>query len=166
MKKNGRPLVMYIIFLLVLTQWACLMGEIMDANPPGYKPDHIGTLTAQVTRQEQVVETSTLTPSVTTTSTNSDEDKITGTWTGTAQWKCNDNPVWNMTMNFQSNGTVSITLSGPGETTSAEGKWVLQENQIRIQLQTNFWYGTVTENNIRGSFEEDDCSGVWFAQKK
>jgi hypothetical protein len=142
------------------------MGEIMDANPPGYNPDHIATLTALVTRQEEIIETSTGTVKVTPTTTNTALDNMSGTWTGTAQWMCDDNPVWNMSMDFRVNETVIITLSGPGETTSAEGKWVLKENQIRIQLQTNFWYGTVSEKAIKGYFEENDCSGVWFAQKK
>jgi hypothetical protein len=141
------------------------MGEVMDANPPGNNPDHISTLTAQAIFHEEEVQTSTETVNVTPTATNNDLDNMSGTWTGTAQWLCDDNPTWNMSMNFRANGTVTITLSGPGETTSSEGKWVIQENKISIQLQTNFWYGTVSEKTIKGSFEDNDCSGVWYAQK-
>jgi hypothetical protein len=165
-KKNRNPVFVSIIFLLSLTHLACILGDIPAANEFGNNPDHIATLTAQATLQQEEVQTSTETVNVTPTATNTALDMIPGTWTGTAQWMCDDNPVWNMSMDFRVNETVIITLSGPGETTSAEGKWVLQDNKISIQLQTNFWYGTVSEKTIKGSFEENDCSGVWKAQKK
>ena len=165
MNSKNKPLIYFCdVIFFVLAQSACLLGEVMDANPPGNNPNYAGTLAFEQTEQEKQSATTTSLV-ITTTSTSVEENSIEGTWRGTAQWLCENNPVWNLSMNFQSNGSISATLSGPGDTTIAQGSWTLEGNEIRIQVQTNFWYGTLTDKTIKGTFEEDDCSGVWLIKK-
>lgn len=165
MNAMNKPLIYFcVIVLIFLVSSACVLGEVMDANPAGNNPNYAGTLAAESTIQPE--QSATITPmQLTATSTSVEENAIEGSWQGTAQWLCDDNPVWTLTMSFQANGSVSATLSGPGDTTTSQGSWTLDGNEIQIQFNTNFWYGTLSENKIDGFFEEDECSGVWNLKK-
>jgi len=165
MNAHNKPLIYFCaIIVLLLTQIACVLGEVMDANPAGNNPNYAGTLAAEQTEQNKQSATTT-SPVVTTTSTSVEKNPIEGTWQGTAQWLCDNNPVWTLSMSFQANGTVSATLTNQNEIFTSQGSWILEGNEIRIQFSTNFWYGTYSENSIDGFFEEDDCNGVWSIKK-
>ncbi len=97
--------------------------------------------------------------------TDPDTPNIVGMWHGTAQWICDTNPIWSTSLEFRSNGMVSATLSTTTDTTSADGSWEINGNEIRLQFERGLWVGTISENTISGTFVEENCNGVWSVSK-
>jgi hypothetical protein len=176
MRNRNNLCTFLIIITLPLIQLACMLGEVMDANPPGLNTNHIRTLTAEVAQNQEQIPTqpdieNTATsaiappqgasPQAGLTPTNDEPAQINGKWSGTAQWLCEDNPSWDTTLDFRSNGAVSATLSNSSGTFNQDGTWMLAGNDIELYFQYGTWAGTVDGNTIQGTFADDACSGVW-----
>ena len=151
--------------MLILIQGACVLGEVMDANPPGYTTNHTGTLTAEAAPTKEGSSTEANPPQIEPSPTNADPLKIAGVWHGTAQWLCDNNPIWSTKLEFRTNGDVRATVSTNTEYYDADGSWVKNGNEIEIKFETGLWIGTIAENTIRGTFTETNCNGVWSLRK-
>jgi len=95
-----------------------------------------------------------------------DPFEIWGIWKGTAQWLCDNNPVWSTRLELRSNGSFIATFSTNTDYASADGSWVVNGNEISLQGQYGFWIGTISGNTINGTFSEPDCNGVWVVTKE
>lgn len=98
--------------------------------------------------------------------TQKESQEITGQWHGQAQWMCDDNPSWALTLDFQANGTVTATLVNSSNTSEETANWVLTEDNILIQFSPTPWNGKVTGETMSGAFSDTQCSGIWFAIKE
>ena len=160
MNRRKLPAIFILFSVFVLTQGACVFGEVLDANPAGSAIDHVGTMTAQAGSTQ---DEATITPEPSSTST--DPQTIPGVWHGIAQWLCGDNPVWDARMEFKANGAVSAVLTTATEYASADGSWVASGDGISIQFEYGLWVGTITDGTIEGTFAEENCSGIWIVTK-
>ena len=97
--------------------------------------------------------------------TSTDTQNIFGVYRGSAQWLCDNNPIWSTSLEFRSNGSVSATLSKTTDTASAAGSWDVSGNEISIRFERGVWVGIISENTISGTFAEENCSGVWSVTK-
>jgi hypothetical protein len=118
-------------------------------------PTPIGTISATQAETPQ--------PQVSPTSV--DADSFLGVWTGTAQWQCENNPVWSISLDFKENGSVSATVTFKGEVTSADAAWVRTGDSIELQFITP-WTGTISGNTMNGTIADENCAGNWSASKK
>lgn len=98
--------------------------------------------------------------------TSADPLEIAGVWNGTAQWLCDNNPIWSTMLEFKPNGNIIATWSTNTDYASADGTWVVNGYEISIQFQYGLWIGTISGNTISGSFAEDDCNGIWDVTKE
>ena len=151
--------------VLILIQAACVLGVVMDANPPGYQTNHMGTHAAETLATKVVSPTETSPPHIEPSPTNVGPVELSGIWHGTAQWLCDDNPIWSTKLEFRTNGDVRATVSTNTEYYDADGSWVKNGNEIEIKFETGLWIGTIAENTIRGTFTETNCNGVWSLRK-
>jgi len=122
------------------------------------------TVTIAPTQANTKIEVAT--PQAQSSPTNPNEDILLGLWTGTAQWLCDKQPLWQITMNFMEIGTVTITLSGPSDPIVNNFPWFLDGNTIQILIDQGDWYGSIYGNTMTGSFVEDKCNGVWSVTKR
>ena len=115
-----------------------------------------------------VKETSTPAVKITppTTTPTQEMAELIGDWSGSAQWMCDNNPVWQVQMSFSSDGKVSAILtSEAGSTDTVNVNWFLSDETITIKFPANDWTGIVEENEISGTFNEENCSGIWIIHK-
>jgi hypothetical protein len=91
---------------------------------------------------------------------------LIGKWAGDAQWLCDNNPSWTVVLNFDSDGTVTATVTGVGEPITQEAPWVLIGNDLHIDFDTTPWVGTLSGDSITGTFGEESCKGTWTMFKK
>jgi hypothetical protein len=158
------------------------MGEVMDANPHS-GPDHASTLEAESTRgptitpspadptprTSQILKSDPTAPQhlrAEPSPTSAESEGIPGLWHGTDQWLCGENQVWWTNLEFDADGSVHATLSSSTDTVYADAPWTLSGNQISLHFETDLWTGTIAGNTIEGTFEEDNCSGVWSVTKE
>lgn len=106
------------------------------------------------------------TPQAQASPTSPKEETLLGKWRGTAQWLCDDQPSWWITMDFMRTGNVRITISGPSEPIVNSFPWFLDGNNIKIQTEYSNWVGAITGNSINGTFSEENCNGVWSVTKQ
>ena len=166
MGKSGKLHNFFVIStVLILIQGACVLGEVMDANPQGFTPNHVGTLTAEAVPTQNGSPTEANPPQIEPSPTHADSLEIAGVWHGTAQWLCDNNPIWSTRLEFKSNGSVIATLSTNTDYASADGSWVVNGNEISIQFETGLWIGTISKNTINGTFTEEHCNGIWSVSK-
>jgi len=91
---------------------------------------------------------------------------IYGQWSGTAQWFCDNQPIWSMTLDLQPNEVVTATLTIPGQTNHQDGTWVLSGDDINLYFEHGFMIGTVSGNSMEGTFSEENCTGAWSVSKE
>ena len=91
---------------------------------------------------------------------------IYGQWSGTAQWFCDNQPIWSMTLDLQPNEVVSATLTIPSQTNRQNGTWVLSGDDINLYFEHGFMIGIVSGNSIEGTFSEENCTGAWSVTKE
>ena len=108
-------------------------------------------------------------PNEVTTEIEAPEQSIAGTWAGTAQWLCTNNPACQVTLDILADGTLSSTVACPSLTLSASGTWSLSDNLITLIFDgyAEIWSGTVTDDGISGAITGggEDCDGVWSVSK-
>ena len=94
---------------------------------------------------------------------------VVGIWSGNSQWMCGrGDPAWITTMEFTSDGSFGMLMTDPnGMTVKGNGTWSLSGNNIKMNVSTNVWSGTVSDGKMEGTFkdERDPCTGNWSVAK-
>jgi hypothetical protein len=150
----------------------------MSCNAAQRLAMHIGGIQGQVDSLTHVADpieaytpTSTITPTqepspqAESSPTVDPSQELIGKWSGSAQWLCDNNIIWSLILDFKSNGMVSVTLSGAGQTYVNEYPWILSGDKIEIHSPNGHWSGTVSGNTMEGTFADDACNGVWSATR-
>ncbi len=177
MSKNQIKIV--IIAILFLISLACNGPQRLLLNIAGVQ-GQVDSLTQVAVPIERETPTSTLTlvpaqadteievatPHAQASPTSPNEETLLGKWSGTAQWLCDDQPSWWITMDFMRTGNVRITFSGPSEPIVNNFPWFLDGNNIKIQTEYSNWVGAIAGNSITGTFSEENCNGVWSVTKQ
>ena len=149
-----------IIFSVLITVLAC--GKPVDLENTSEDPFPLETQIPTISETLAPLP-GTVTPAVTPTQEN---QGILGDWNGTAQWLCKTNPVWQVQMNFSSDGKVSaILISEVGSSDTVNANWSMSGETITIDFPGTVWTGIVEENTISGTFDDENCSGVWLVNR-
>ena len=157
MKSSIKILLLFSVLFLLL---AC-----------GYPDNHGNNLEDRMYRETYYpppIETITMLPTaeIPSATPTQEMERILGDWSGTAQWMCDNNPVWQLQMSFSSDGKVSTILSSEiGSPDTVNVNWSLSGETITIQFPATVWTGIVEENEISGTFSEENCSGVWLLSR-
>lgn len=105
-------------------------------------------------------------PQANSSPTDDAASQIYGQWSGTAQWFCDNQPIWSMTLDLQPDGVVTTTLTIPGQTNHQDGTWILSGDDINFYFEHGFMIGIVSGNSMEGTFSEENCKGAWSVTKE
>ncbi len=112
------------------------------------------------------------TPAGETTSTPyDDDDEIQGQWIGMAQWLCDNNLPWEITMVFSNDGSANITAVSGANSVVENAGWTLNGEDIQIQFKESLWEGTMMNGTMQGIMNDTGtttgkpCNGVWYAAR-
>ena len=152
-------------------------GENQADEMAGYLSEQIlGQLTKHHPELEELMEqeaeaTDTPGEDLEPTATPAPFDITAGIWHGQSQWLCDNNVLWDITLDFNSNGIVTMTFSHTGQDTiTNESTWELDGDAIRIDDEISPWLGTVDGKTMAGEFiksrEDYECSGIWYAEQE
>lgn len=169
--KHNLPLFAILVIMLAVTQSSCLLGAVMDANPPGSKYSVEEDTAEAVTATAQEFPAEASAEPVEATATEAPFDITAGTWRGQAQWLCDNNAPCDTQLEFSRNGRVSLTFSCSGQDTiTVESTWELDGEDIRIDSDISPWFGTVEGKTMAGEFIESrvdyECNGIWYVEQE
>lgn len=140
-------------------------------SPPTLPPDmSTDTPTAETSTPTPWPEVESA-PAGETTSTPYDDDEIQGQWKGMAQWLCESNPPWEVTLIFNKNGSVSTTVISGADSVVENAVWTLKGDNIHIQYKYGSWEGNVLNGTMQGIMNNTGtttgkpCNGVWYAAR-
>lgn len=170
-RKNILPVFALLVIVLAVTQWACLLGVVMDANPAGSKYSVEERATAALTATQQELPADASTEAVEATATEAAFDITAGSWRGQSQWLCDNNAPCDTQLKFSRNGRVELTFICAGaDAISVESTWEMDGEEIRIDSVTSPWFGVVEGKTMAGEFTESrdgyECSGIWYAEQE
>jgi hypothetical protein len=168
---SKRKISVIAITIICIFSLSCNLGQRLAMQIGGLQ-GQVDSLTHVADPIEVYTPTSTITPTqepspqAEASPTDDPSQELIGKWSGSAQWLCDNNPLWSLILDFKTNGMVSVTLSGAGQTNVEEVPWILSGTKIEIHSPYNQWSGTVSGNTMEGTFADDVCNGVWSASRQ
>ena len=166
MSKRKISIIIILISSIVSLSCQRVIANLAGPQGPVEALTHYADPIEVYTPTSTIAPTPESTPPAEASPTDDPSREITGKWSGSAQWLCDNNIIWSIILDFKSNGMVSVTVSGAGQTNVEEVPWILSGNKIEIHSPYNQWSGTVSGNTMEGTFAEDTCNGVWSATRQ